>query len=51
LEEDSGVAGSAVRTHLTEVLVWAGAEAHDPEVEVVLADLAGVMGRTGGLAT
>jgi hypothetical protein len=36
---------------LIEVLVSAAAEDRDPEAEVVLADLAGVMVRTDGSAT
>jgi hypothetical protein len=56
-EEGLGVAGSAVRIRLTEVLVSAAAEDRDPEAQVDLvdlvdlADLAGVMGRTGGSGT
>ena len=50
-EEDLGVAGLGVRIRLIEVLVSAAAEDRDPEAEVVLADLAGVMVRTDGSAT
>jgi hypothetical protein len=50
-EEDLGVAESVVLIRLTEVLVSAAPEDRDPEAEVGLADLVGVMVRTGGSVT